>query len=110
LAGGPALRWPAICPAAAAARYPVPVSVSVAEVVRGLDGRLYPARQLPAGELARIRRLEHALHCRDGLSIRATRQSLSESYGIRRSVGSISQDLTRWSCGLPRCLSVPAGG
>jgi hypothetical protein len=83
------------------------VNVRLAEVVRGTDSKLYPARQLPEAELARIRGLEHALHCRDGLSVRSVQRVLAESYAVRRSTGAISQDLTRFSCQLPRCPSIP---
>ena len=83
------------------------MNASPAVVVRGTDSKLYPARQLPPAELKRIRGLEHAFHCRDGMSVRSVQQAL-ESYGIRRSLGVIWRDLHRYSCGLPRCPAVPA--
>jgi hypothetical protein len=86
--------------------YPGYVNASPAVVVRGTDRKLYPARQLAPAELKRIRGLEHAFHCRDGLSVRSVQQAL-ESYSIRRSLGVIWRDLHRYSCGLPRCPAVP---
>lgn len=71
------------------------------EVVRGHDGKLYGARQLPPGELARRRRLVHALHCRDRLSTREVVRVLAEQYGIRRSMGSVCNDLRDYRC--PYC-------
>jgi hypothetical protein len=79
------------------------VNVRTIEVVRGTDSKLYPARQLAEAELRRIRGLAHALHCRDGLSIRGVQQVLAESYAVRRSVGVIYRDLIRFTCQLPRC-------
>jgi hypothetical protein len=71
------------------------------EVVRGADGKLYGARQLPPAELARRRRLTHALHCRDRQSLREVRRILAQQYGIRRSMGSICNDLRDYRC--PYC-------
>jgi hypothetical protein len=71
------------------------------EVVRGADGKLYGARALPPAELARRRRLTHALHCRDQLSLREVRRVLAGQYGIRRSMGSICNDLRDYRC--PYC-------
>jgi hypothetical protein len=77
------------------------VLVRPVEVVRGTDGKLYGARQLPQAELARRRRLVHALHCRDQLSLREARRTLAEQYGIRRSMGSVCNDLRDYRC--PYC-------
>jgi hypothetical protein len=77
------------------------VLVRPVEVVRGHDGKLYGARQLPPGELARRRRLVHALRCRDRLSTREVVRVLAEQYGIRRSMGSICNDLRDYRC--PYC-------
>jgi hypothetical protein len=77
------------------------VTARAVEVVRGADNRLYPARLLPPGELARRRRLVHALRCRDQLSLREVVRVLAEQYGIRRSMGSICNDLRDYRC--PYC-------
>jgi hypothetical protein len=71
------------------------------EVVRGHDGKLYGARQLPPAELARRRRLVHALRCRDRLSTREVVRVLAEQYAIRRSMGSVCGDLRDYRC--PYC-------
>jgi hypothetical protein len=76
-------------------------------VTRGKDGKLYRPSQLSEPELRRVRGLAHALVHRDGLSVRAAQRVMLESYGVRRSIGAISQDLTRWSCG-DKCPTPPA--
>jgi hypothetical protein len=58
------------------------------------DGKMYPPRQRSAAEIAAIRALEHGLHCRQGLSIRAIQRVLLDKHGIRRSIGMIHYDLT----------------
>jgi hypothetical protein len=77
------------------------VLVRPVEVVRGHDGKLYGARQLPPAELARRRRLVHALRCRDRLSTREVVRVLAEQYGVRRSMGSVCNDLRDYRC--PYC-------
>jgi hypothetical protein len=72
---------------------------------RGRDGKTYPATRKPA-ELARIIGLEHALHCKEGLSRHKLQKRLLFRYGIRRSLGAISQDLSRYEC--PECAVRPA--
>jgi hypothetical protein len=74
------------------------VSIAVVPVERRRDGKLHP----PGGRLSeqehdRAVTIVHRLHCRDGLSFRATRKAL-ESYGIRRSLGSVYTDLTAFEC------------
>lgn len=68
------------------------------------DGKLYPPRQRSAAEVARLRDTEHHLHCRLGLSIRAVQAALLTE-DIRRSIGMIHLDLTRFEC--PRCWTAP---
>jgi hypothetical protein len=63
----------------------------------GRDGKWYPATRRPA-DLARIIGLEHALHCKEGLSRRKLQKRLAMRHGIRRSLGAISQDLSRYEC------------
>lgn len=70
----------------------------------GSDGKLYLARRSPA-QLARTRALVHQLACQEGLSRREVRKRLVD-FGIWRSVGSISQDLSRYEC--DRCATTPA--
>ncbi len=74
------------------------------EVVRGRDGKKYPAGlPRPPDERQRLRALAHDLHCRQGLSIRATQAAMLTQHGIRRSLGQVHKDLTWWTC--PRCAS-----
>ena len=70
------------------------------------DGRLYPPSwpHMPPAERQRLRALAHDLHCRQGLSIRATQRAMLERFGERRSVGQIHKDLT-WEC--PYCSTAP---
>ena len=72
---------------------------------RGRDGKLYPTARDRA-ELARIIGLEHTLHCRKGLSRHVIQRRLLALHGIRRSIGAISQDLSRYEC--DRCAVRPA--
>jgi hypothetical protein len=78
------------------------VNTVIAEVIRGADRKLYPARPLPAAELAEIRGRVHALYCTDGLSVRDVQRELA-GQGVRRSVGSIARDLALFRCAA--CLS-----
>jgi len=71
----------------------------------GKDGKWYPATRKPA-DLDRIRGLVHSLHCKEGLSRRKTQKRLLFRHGIRRSIGAISQDLSRYEC--PECAVRPA--
>jgi len=71
----------------------------------GRDGKWYPATRRPA-DLARIRALVHALACSEGLSRRKTQTRLAMRHGIKRSLGSISQDLSRFEC--DKCQVRPA--
>ena len=73
-------------------------------ITTGRDGKLYMAWRSPA-QLARIRALEHQLHCVQGLSVREVRKALFDRH-VMRSVGSISQDLARFEC--DRCATTPA--
>ena len=68
------------------------------------DGKLYPPVRRSAAEVAAIRALEHGLHCRQGLSIRAVQAALLDQHDIRRSIGMIHRDLT-WEC--PYCSTAP---
>ena len=49
-------------------------------------------------QLERVRGLVHDLACGSQLSVRATQRELERVYGIRRSIGSIQADLSRFSC------------
>jgi hypothetical protein len=74
------------------------VNVILIEVERRADGKKYPpGGVLPERERWRAIRLEHQLHCRDRLSIRATVAALA-GRGIRRSVGQVHTDLRRYAC------------
>jgi hypothetical protein len=75
--------------------------VTLAVVTRGADGKLYPARSLGHAERNRARWMIHNLHCRDGLSLRAAQRAMAESYGVRRSMGTICADLANFEC--PSC-------
>jgi len=75
------------------------VNVVVVEVRRGRDGKLYPPRMpLPPEELARVRSLAHKLRCAGDLSIRGVQKAMLEEHGVRRSVGQVWNDLTRYEC------------
>jgi hypothetical protein len=75
-------------------------------VVLGRDRKLYPAGlPRPAAERDRLRGLIHDLHCRRGLSIRATQSALLDQYGIRRSCGQVHKYLAWWECS--RCAPQP---
>ena len=77
------------------------VNTVIIEVKAGADGRLYPARPLTREQRNRARWLAHNLVHRDGLSVRQAQRDMAESYGIRRSVGTIARDLELFTC--PRC-------
>lgn len=70
------------------------------------DGRLYPPSwpHMPPAERQRLRDIEHDYHCRQGLSIRQTQAAMARE-GIRRSVGQLHQDLTRFECS--HCSTAP---
>jgi len=70
----------------------------------GKDGKWYPVTRKPA-DLARIIGLEHALHCKEGLSRHKLQKRLLMRHGIRRSLGAISQDLARYEC--DKCAPAP---
>ena len=72
----------------------------MAVVIRGRDGKLYPARAHTGAELDRIVTLTHQARCELGLSMRATVAKLA-GHGIRRSVGAVARDLALYQC--PRC-------
>ena len=75
-------------------------------VVLGRDQKIYPAGlPLPAAERQRLRDLIHDLHCRQGLSVRATQAALLIEHGIRRSRGQVHKYLTLFEC--PRCSTTP---
>jgi hypothetical protein len=76
--------------------------VKIIELVRGRDGKRYPAGlPRPPGEIVRIRWLEHRLAHRDGRSVSQVQTILLSQYGIRRSRGAIHNDLAGFSC--PDC-------
>jgi len=80
----------------------------VIELVRGRNGRLWPAgRPRPRSELNRLRWLAHELVCERGLTIRAAQRAMLDEHGVRRSVGAICQDVRRFEC--PACASPAAG-
>jgi hypothetical protein len=72
--------------------------VTTAGLRRGLDGKLYSARPLTREERSRAISLAHLLIHRDHLSVRAAQQVMADSYGLRRSVGIITRDLTDFEC------------
>ena len=74
--------------------------VNTTQVRRGRDGKNYPATPLTRPERSRAIRRAHELICRDGLSIRAAQARMAEA-GLRRSVGTIAQDLRGFEC--PHC-------
>ena len=73
-------------------------------MIEGRDHPFYPARPASRAEPNRARWLSHNLIHRDGLSVRAAQRVLAESYGLRRSIGSIMHDPRMWKC--PRCPHV----
>ena len=71
----------------------------VIEVRRGRDGKLYPPRMpTPLAERERARTLAHQLICGRKLSYRAAQAALRDEFGIRRSLGQVYADLTRFEC------------
>jgi hypothetical protein len=72
--------------------------VSTDTRVRGQDGKYYPDHVLTAQERGRARVLAHRLVHERHLSVRAARRVMAQSYGIRRSVGSIAADLRDYQC------------
>jgi hypothetical protein len=76
-------------------------------LTRRRDGRLYPAEPPDEAERRRVAALIHGLVCRDQCSIREAQAILLDSYAVRRSVGYIHGALRRYSCGSPRCPSIP---
>jgi hypothetical protein len=73
------------------------VSTTLVMVIRGRDGKLYPAQRRSDAELDRIVVLTHQARCELGLSVRATVDRLA-GYGIRRSVGAVARDLALYQC------------
>lgn len=71
--------------------------------VRGRDGRLYPASPLTREERNRARWLAHTLVHGQHLSIRAAQRVMAETYGVRRAVSTIHEDLTGYEC--PACAT-----
>jgi hypothetical protein len=70
------------------------------DVQRGLDGKLYPAQMPPpAAWRWRVIKLTHALAHERRLTVRATQRELARR-GYRRSLGTISYDLSRQ---MPTC-------
>lgn len=81
------------------------MGTTLAVVVRGKDGKMYPAKRRTDAELDRIVHETHRAHCTMGLSQRATAARLAE-LGIRRSAGAVARDLALYRC--DRCRE--AGG
>jgi hypothetical protein len=71
----------------------------------GRDGKWYPVSRDRA-ELNKIIGIEHTLHCQEGLSRHKLQKRLLARYGIKRSIGAISQDLARYECS--KCAPAPA--
>lgn len=86
------------CPGGAVAER---MGTTLAVVVRGKDGKHYPARRHTDAELDRIVHETHRAHCRMGLSQRATAARLAE-LGIRRSAGAVARDLALYRCDVCR--------
>ncbi len=80
-------------------------NVAVLVKVRS-DGKLMPPDWplTPPEVTARLRDLEHHLHCAGGLSIRQTQAAMLDR-GIRRSIGMIHRDLHQFEC--PVCSDAP---
>jgi hypothetical protein len=75
-------------------------AIKIIEITAGRDRKRYPAAQLSAADLGRLRKLEHQLCHRDGLSVRQAQRALLGQHGVRRSVGAIQRDLAGWVCQL----------
>jgi len=73
---------------------PIARTVKVRTTVMGLDGKTYPAKADPVRRLQLIAVAHDLSH--DGKSIRQIVAALAER-GIRRSVGTVSADLNRWT-------------
>ncbi len=83
-----------------------PMDTFVIIVQADRRGRAYPiGRVLPPEQRQRAASLAHALIHRDKLSIRAAQRVMLEQYGLRRSRGSIGNDLVRLVC--PSCENEP---
>jgi len=77
------------------------MGTAVILVVKGRNGRIYPARKPTEAEFDRIVDLTHRIRCGQGLSQRATVEKLAE-HGIRRSKGTVSHILRAYVCDLCR--------
>jgi hypothetical protein len=74
------------------------MAVTVAVVEQRRDSKLYPVGgSLPLPERARAIQLAHRARCRDQLSYRQVIKVLADA-GIRRSLGQVHNDITRYAC------------
>jgi hypothetical protein len=73
------------------------MSAIVVELRR--DGKLYPVGGfLDPAERGRAINLAHALVCQGHMSYRQARQTMLNSYGVRRSLGQIHKDVCGYAC------------
>lgn len=79
--------------------------MTVSGIRHGLDGKSYPATPLTRQQRARAIYPAHALVHRGGMSIRQAQKAMLETYQIRRSAGTIADDLAR--CDVPGCPGCP---
>ena len=71
------------------------MSTTLAVVICGRDGKMYPAQRRSGAELDRL--VTHQARCELGLSVRGTVARLA-GLGIRRSVGAVMRDMTLYRC------------
>lgn len=67
--------------------------------VKGLDGKVYPARAMCDDDRLHLVGRVHDLHHDHGLPVREIVTQLVREFGIVRSVGTVHSWLTRWKCG-----------
>lgn len=71
-------------------------------VVLGRDGKHYPlGLPRPRAEYMALVALSHTLRCIEHLSYPQMQQALLDRYGVRRSLGSVWNDVNAYRC--PRC-------
>lgn len=79
--------------------------MTVLELVRGRDGKLYEPRPVPRSEVVRRRWLAHQLICGRGLTYRQAQAAMLAEHAVRRSLGAICKDIRRYEC--PQCAGQP---
>lgn len=75
-------------------------------MVLGRDGKLYPVGlPRPAAEHLALVALSHTLRCIEHLSYPQMQRALLDRHGVRRSLGSVWNDINVYKC--PHCVPKP---